>query len=225
MYEFASGPLVWISVFRFVAGLVYRVVTLFRLTEKKAVVTCTLTVPKDKPAPSISAEDRKLQTIARFQNIVLGKHPIMAIVSGVFHFCLFVAPVFLMAHNLILRSSLGIRLPSLPDVLVDVLTLVVLGCAVFFLIRRIAVPKVAAISCGNDYGVLLIAAVPFLTGFMAYHQLFDYKTVLTRHVLTGELMLIAIPFTKVGHMVFFFFTRLTMAGEYCLGQGTRTWST
>ena len=177
------------------------------------------------PAPSISAEDRKLQTIARFQNSVLGKHPIMAIVSGVFHFCLFVAPVFLMAHNLILRSSLGIRLPSLPDGLVDVLTLVVLGCAVFFLIRRIAVPKVAAISCGNDYGVLLIAAVPFLTGFMAYHQLFDYKTVLTLHVLTGELMLIAIPFTKVGHMVFFFFTRLTMAGEYCLGQGTRTWST
>jgi len=48
---------------------------------------------------------------------------------------------------------------------------------------------------------------------------------LTLHVFAGDLMLMALPFTKVGHMVFFFFVRMTMGGEYSLGHGNRIWST
>ena len=105
------------------------------------------------------------------------------------------------------------------------MTIIVLACCLFFLVRRIAIPKVAAISGSNDYGVLFLTGMPYLTGFLAYHQLFDYKTMLTLHVFTGDLMLIALPFTKVGHMVFFFFARRTLGGEYGLGRGSRVWST
>jgi nitrate reductase gamma subunit len=225
MYALAIGPLLWISVALFFGGLVFRVLRLFRLTERKAVMLCQVTKTKDaEPAPTVSAVERKLDLIARFQNSVVGKHPVMTVVSTIFHVCLVGAPVFLMAHNLMLRNGLGIRLPSLPDGMADFLTVVVLACAVFFLVRRLAVPKVAAISSANDYAVLAITAAPFLTGFMAHHQLLDYRTLLTAHILTGELMLIAIPFTKIGHMVFFFFSRLTMAGEFCLGRGQRTWA-
>ena len=225
MYAFVSGPLLWLSVIVFVVGFVYRAVKLFRLTQKREVVLCPVTSPKDGPASSISAEERKLDQIARFQNSVIGRHPVMVIVSTVFHLSLFVAPLFLLAHNLMLSRFIGIRLPSLPAGLADLITLLVLGGAIFFLVRRIAVPKVAAISCGDDYGVLFLTVLPFLTGFLAYHQLFDYKTVLTMHVFTGDLLLMALPFTKAGHMVFFFFSRMNMAGEYCLGRGKRTWST
>jgi len=130
-----------------------------------------------------------------------------------------------MAHNLLLRRAFGLGLPSIPDGLADFMTVIVLGGALFFLVRRIAIPKVAAISCADDYGVLLLTVMPYLTGFLAYHQLFDYKTVLTLHALTGDLMLIALPFTKVGHMVFFFFVRLTLGGEYGVGRARRIWST
>ena len=224
MYALAVGPLLWISVVLFVSGLIYRLVRLFRLTERKAVEFCPVTKPKDEPAATVSAEERKFDKIARFQNSVLGKHPTMVIASFVFHLCLFATPLFLMAHNLMLRNALGVRLPNLPDGLADFMTLIVLGFAAFFLVRRIAIPKVAAISEVSDYAVLLIAAAPYLTGFLARHQLLRYPAMLTVHILTGELMLIAIPFTKIGHMVFFFFSRLTMAGEFCLGRGSRTWA-
>lgn len=225
MYEFVRGPLLWISTTIFVAGFIYRTFMLFRLTEKKDIVPCPVASPRDKPVSSLSAEEVKLEKIARFQNSVLGRHPVMAIVSTLFHFCLISTPLFLMAHNTLLHASLGIRLPSMPDGLADFMTIVVLGCGLFFLIRRIAVPKVMSISDGYDYVVLFITIMPYLTGFLAYHQLFTYRTIITMHILAGELMLIALPFTKIGHMVFFFFSRLTMAGEYCMGRGSRTWST
>lgn len=225
MYEFVRGPLLWISAAICVAGLVYRTVRLFRLSEKKGAAVCPVTIPKDGPASSISAEEMKLDRIVRFQNSVLGRHPIMTVASGLFHLCLFVPALFLMAHNTLLRNSTGLRLPSLPDGLADFMTAVVLAGGIFFLVRRLAIPKVASISSRQDYGVLLLTVAPYLTGFLAYHHLFDYKTMLTLHVLTGDLLLMALPFTKVGHMVFFFFSRLTLGGEFSLGRGSRTWST
>ena len=225
MYALALGPLLWLSIALFIGGLAYRVVRLFRLTERRTVEQCTLTKPKGEPEAVVSIEERKLETIARFQNSVLGKHPVMTVASSVFHVALLVAPLFLLAHNLMVRNALGVRLPCLPGGLADFLTLVVLALAAFFLVRRVAVPKVAAISECRDYAVLLIAAAPFLTGFLAHHPLLGhYHAVLTAHVLCGELLLVAIPFTKIGHMVFFFFARLTLAGEYCLGRGSRTWA-
>ncbi|MBA4387254.1 MAG: hypothetical protein C0404_04690 [Verrucomicrobia bacterium] len=225
MDEFVRGPLLWMAVIVFVAGFIYRTVRLFQLTEKKVVEPCPISVPKDKTAPAVSAEEQKLERIARLQESVLGRHPVMTVVSTVFHSCLFVTPVLLVAHNVMLHNAFGVRLPTIPDGLSDLLTVVVLGCGIFFLVRRIAVPKVAAISGGYDYGVLLITILPYLTGFMAYHQLLDYKTIMRWHILLGDIMLMVLPFTKVGHMAFFFFSRLTMAGEYCLGRRSRTWST
>ena len=83
--------------------------------------------------------------------------------------------------------------------------------------------QVRAITTFNDYFVLLVTVAPFVTGFIAYHQWFDYSTVLTIHIMTGELMLMAITFTKLGHMVFFFLSRFLIGREYCLGRGTRAW--
>lgn len=225
MYAFLKGPLFWLSLLLCVGGMLWRAVRLWRLTAKREIACCPVTPLKESPAAGRSAEELKLERIARFQNSVLGRHPVMALVSTLFHVLLFVSPLFLMAHNILLRGALGIGLPSLPDGLMDVLTILVLACGVFFLVRRIAIPKVAAISCGDDYGVLLLTILPYLTGFLAYHQLFDYKAMLTLHVFAGDLLLIALPFTKVGHMVFFFFARLRLGGEYGLRPGTRVWQT
>jgi nitrate reductase gamma subunit len=48
--------------------------------------------------------------------------------------------------------------------------------------------------------------------------------VITLHILAGELMLIVMPFTKLGHMVFFFFIRILIGNEYSFGKGKRVWS-
>jgi nitrate reductase gamma subunit len=220
MYELARGPLVWVAVIVFVAGTIYRAVQLFGLTEKKIQAVC--------PSGGIrtdSPEERKFKAVVAWRNSLIGRHPVMAVVSLVFHLCLFVVPVLTLAHNLLLRESFGISFFSLPDRVIDILTAIVLAGGLFFLMRRLVVPRVRAVSAPSDFLVLLIATAPFLTGFIAYHQWIDARAITTVHVLAGELMLIAMPFTKAGHMVFFFFARIFFGSEFSLGRGRRVWST
>jgi nitrate reductase gamma subunit len=82
---------------------------------------------------------------------------------------------------------------------------------------------VRAITSFYDYLVLALATVPFLSGFLAFHQIFDYRTVMIVHMLSGELMLMAIPFTKLTHMIFFFLNRFLVVNEHTIGRGSRAW--
>jgi nitrate reductase gamma subunit len=223
VYELARGPLVWISALIFVCGIAVRALQLFSLTRRKERLLCPAR-PAGTAPPAATDEEKKINLIVRFQNTLLGKNPVMAIVSVVFHSILFIAPLLALGHSLLIYESWGIALPSLPDGLIDVLTIILLAGAFFFLMRRIVIPRVQSISSAYDYLVLFLTAAPFLTGFFAYHQWFDYKTVITLHMLAGEAMLIAIPFSKIGHMVFFFFVRILMGGEYGFRRGNRTWS-
>jgi len=149
--------------------------------------------------------------------------PLITIVTSVFHVFLILVPLFLLGHNVLLNQSWGLSLWSLPESITDILTLVVLICVAFFLGRRLFLSRVRVITSLYDYAILLIALAPFLTGYLAYHQWFHYDTVMTVHVLAGEVMLITIPFTKLGHMLFFFLYRFLIGNEYSFARGERTW--
>jgi nitrate reductase gamma subunit len=43
------------------------------------------------------------------------------------------------------------------------------------------------------------------------------------HILTGEILLVAIPFTRLSHMFFFFFTRAYMGSEFGSVRNARDW--
>jgi hypothetical protein len=75
----------------------------------------------------------------------------------------------------------------------------------------------------SDYLLLAVVMLPFLTGFLAYHQLGPYRPMLILHMLAGEIMLIAIPFTRLSHMLFFFFTRAYMGSEFGNVRNARDW--
>jgi nitrate reductase gamma subunit len=220
MYELARGPLMWAATIIFFAGLIYRCVQLYRLTGKKerTLFYAAPVKPRER-----TPEQRKMDMIVAVRNSLLGTHPIMAIVSTLFHTLIFIVPLFLLGHNLLIYESWGISLFSLPEWLIDALTAVFVLIGLFFLLRRMIVPQVRIISTYYDYLVLAVTVAPFLTGFFAYHQWFDYRTVITIHMLVGELMLIAIPFTKIGHMIFFFFVRILIGSEYSFWRGSRAW--
>ncbi len=220
MYELARGPLMWVATVIFLAGIIYRSIQLYLLTRKKerALYSAAPVKPKDR-----TPEERKMDLIVAFKHSLLGTHPIMAIISTIFHSFIFIIPLFLLGHNLLLYESWGLSLFSFPDWLCDTLTAIFILIGLFFLLRRLIVPQVRIISTAYDYLVLGITVAPFLSGFFAYHQWFDYKTVITIHMLVGELMLMVIPFTKIGHMVFFFFVRIFIGSEYSFGRGSREW--
>jgi nitrate reductase gamma subunit len=137
----------------------------------------------------------------------------------VFHIGLIITPIFLMGHNVLLKERLGFSLPTLPEALTDVMTICVIFAAVFIVLRRIALPEVRILTTPYDYLLLAIAAAPFVTGFLAYHHIGNYKLWLILHILCGEIMLVTIPFTKLSHFVLFFMSRAQLGIDYGVKRG------
>jgi len=219
MVDFIRGQLVSIAFVIFILGLIFQFIQFFKLTKKKEWIYPPLEVKPEKK----TAGQWVTFCLASLNGTLWKTDPLITIVTSVFHVFLILVPVFLLGHNILLNQSWGLSLWSLPESITDILTLVVLICVAFFLGRRLFLSRVRVITSLYDYAILLIALAPFLTGYLAYHQWFHYDTVMTVHVLAGEVMLITIPFTKLGHMLFFFLYRFLIGNEYSFSRGERTW--
>ncbi len=221
MVAFIGSEMVSISFMIFVLGLLYQGIQFFKLTKEKEWILPPL--PSEEQSKKKTLGRSVVDGLACLKGTLWETDPLMTIVTSVFHVCLFVLPIFLLGHNILLGLSWGASLWSLPESLSHGLTIVIFLCAAFFLIRRLFLARVRVISTFYDYIVLFIAVAPFLTGYFAYRQWFDYPTVITLHILSGELMLITVPFTKLGHMLFFFLYRFLIGAEYSFVRGRRTW--
>jgi nitrate reductase gamma subunit len=84
-------------------------------------------------------------------------------------------------------------------------------------------PDVKYLSTGSDYAVLAMVAAPFVSGFWAYHQFPGYPVVTILHIVSGEILLAAIPFTRLSHMFFFPLTRGYMGSEFGGVRMARDW--
>ena len=223
MYELVRGPLVWVSFIVFVLGTAFQVLRYYTLTRKAAASAHVPALPPGKNGKKRFSPDRIAAMFKAMRDTVFAVHPITITVSTLFHVCLILTPLFVLGHNELFRLAYGAALPSLPEAAADGLTMLVLACCAFFLLRRLFLARVRSITTFYDYLVLALATVPFLSGFLAYHQLLDYRTVMLVHMLSGELMLMAVPFTKLTHMIFFFLNRFLTINEHTLTKGSRVW--
>ena len=216
MYEFVTGPLAWIAFGIFIIGMTVKVISLLRLTSKK-----------DKVVFNHLSLGWSLKSIflwlIPFGSRSMREKPILTIAIFVFHICLLAIPIFLLGHNILWDESWGITWWTLSETTTDYMTLLLFVAVVVLILRRIVLPEVKIVTTGYDYLLLAIAAAPFITGYFAYHQWFDYKTILIIHILCGEIMLIAIPFTKLSHMILFFLTRAHIGSEFGQRRGAVTW--
>lgn len=216
IYQFVSGPLVWIAFLLFFGGCLYRLVRLLRLVRAKE--------PFIFNYMSLHYSLRSiLHWIVPFGTANWRRHPVLTVATFAFHICLLLVPLFLMAHVILIEEAWGVGWPTLPDALADALTLVVVAGAVFFLVRRLTRPEVRFVTSASDYVLLAIAAAPFVTGFLAYHQWFDYRWMLIVHIVAGEVMLAVIPFTRFVHMIMAPLTRAYMGSEFGGVRGARDW--
>jgi nitrate reductase gamma subunit len=164
-----------------------------------------------------------LHWITPFATVSMKKHPAMTIVSFAFHICLIITPIFLLSHIILWDESWNISWWSLPDNIADIMTFIVIAACIFFLVRRLKLPEVQYVTSASDYVLLAIVAAPFITGFLAYHQWFGYKFILILHIISGEIMLAAIPFTRLSHMLFSVFTRAYMGSEFGGVRHVKDW--
>lgn len=216
MYEFVTGPLAWLSFLIFFVGLTVRTVKYFRGLDWQM----DRVAYREHMNYGIKGAARSII----FWLIPYGTHSWryykgFTFLVFAFHFCLIITPIFLLGHNVLLQERLGFSLPTLPEGLADLMTVVVIVAAVFILLRRLALPQVRILTTPYDLLVIAIAAAPFVTGFLAYHQAGDYHFWLVIHILCGEIMLVAIPFTKLSHFVLFFLSRAQLGMDYGIKRG------
>ncbi len=211
MQDFISGPLVWIAFFVMIAGSVYKITAMIKAAKQEKVIM---------PYMRLSFSLRSLKHwLLPYGTRGMRINPVMTAYAFLFHICLIATPLLLAAH----WKIWGIQFPTLPGRLADLMTVIVIVGGVYFLQRRILVPYVKNVTSAADYALLLFVTLPYITGFLAYHQWFDYGTVITIHMLSGCLMLMMIPFTRIAHMLYFVFTRAYMACEFGFVRNARDW--
>jgi nitrate reductase gamma subunit len=215
LYDFLTGPALWAAFIIFIVGLIVRLIHLYGLSKERDRVLYNHVDVK-------WAFRSIIHWLIPLGSVGLRAQPVFAIAFFLFHLCLMGVPIFLLAHNTLWQEAFGISLPSLPDSIADVFTVVFVLSALVLLARRIVRAEVRFLSSAWDYFLLILTSAPFVTGFLAYHQIGPYKLTLILHVLFAEILLIIIPFSKLGHIVLFFFSRTSFGFE--MGRrGARTW--
>ncbi len=215
MYDLISRYLVWIAFAVFVIGMAYQFVNLYIQAKREKAILPYMTWKH-----SIRS---LLHWIVPFASRNMRIRYETTIVTFLFHLCLVLLPIFLTAHVVMFSFAWGPSWSTVSASAADWLTVLVLLTAVFFLLRRLMLPEVRFVTFPSDYLLLAIAAAPFVTGFIARHQWFDYETMVLIHIIAGAVMLIAIPFTRLSHMLFFPFTRAYMGSEFGAVRNARDW--
>jgi nitrate reductase gamma subunit len=206
-YQFITGPLAWAALLLFVGGLVGRLLWLLWLVRKRD--------PFVKEYMSLKYGLRSIiMWSIPFVAVNWRLRPVFTVVTFVFHICLLLSPIFLLAHNLMVEETWGWSLPTLPTALADVMSWIVVACCIYFIVRRFVLPPARYVTRYRDILLVALVAAPYLTGSLAYHQIIHYKTMISLHIVLGELLLAVIPFTWLSHLMLGPLIRAYMGSEF-----------
>jgi nitrate reductase gamma subunit len=132
--------------------------------------------------------------------------PVYGFVSIVFHFGLIVTPLLLFDHALLIDNSVGFSWISLTlsKSTADILTIMTIIAGVVLFFMRVFNKYSRFLSRKQDYLLLLLLLVPFISGYVCAN--FDiagstYQFFILTHVISGCLILMLMPFTKIAHCI------------------------
>jgi len=194
--EWARGPLFRLSFLILVLGLL-RLVILTGVGVFRALYRAN-----DRKLPVKALVLATLKWLFPFKQ--LNNRLAYSITSVLFHVGLILTPLFLGAHILLWKRGIGIGWPGLTQGLADALTILTIAAGIGLIIGRVANPFSRQISRFQDFALPPLLIVPFICGFLAMHPTINpipYNLAMLIHVLSGDLIFILIPFTKMAHCV------------------------
>ncbi len=217
IYLFSTGPLLWLSLAIFFGGLSYRVVQYIRGLDWQA----DRVAYQAWPALGIKGALRSIiHWLVPYYSVGWRAKPLYTFVFFVFHLGLVGVPLFLAGHAVILKERWGVNWPTMSMGLADILTIAAIVAGIFIAIRRIGLPEVRIVTTLYDYFLIVASLAPFITGFLSVHQAApSYNLWLIAHVLSGELLLVLIPATKLWHVVGFFLSRGQIGADFGIKRG------
>jgi nitrate reductase gamma subunit len=215
-YNFITGPLAWTAFLMFIGGTLFRIIQMAVFARKKDIAVYAYMSP-------YHASRSILHWIVPYASTNMRMHPLFTFVSFVFHICLLAIPLFLLAHVVLVKESWDVSWWVLPELLADVMTIAVVAACIFFAVRRRTQREVRFLTSASDFALLALVVTPFITGFWAQHQYIGFQYITIVHILSGELLLAAIPFTRLSHMFMFPFTRGYMGSEFGAVRHAQDW--
>lgn len=146
-----------------------------------------------------------------FKHLVKGTR-LFSVVSIIFHITVIIVSVFLIDHIVLWEGLLNLDLPAIGRGLADILTIITMVSIILLLGCRIFIGRLRAMSRPLDYVILIMVFLPFFFGYLAGHanvNPFSWNFAFLMHLLSAELLFVIIPFSKMAHIVLFFFDRIS----------------
>ncbi len=207
LYTIATGPLLWAVFAVFIAGSIWRVGSMIAVARKK-----------EMSALAYMSAWYSLRSILRwltpFATLGWRKNPDVTVATFLFHISLLLLLLFAPGHAVMWDYNFGLAIWSLPENMADALTIAAFLCCAYFFYRRVRVPAVRYVTTTHDWAVLALVMLPIVTGFLAKWQVGDGLLMSLIHVLSGEAVLVALPFTRLSHALISPFTRAYMGSEF-----------
>ena len=216
MYELLTGPGLWLSVGICLIGLTVRGVLYVKGLHWQLDRVAYRAHPK---AGMKGAFRSILFWVLPFGTRSWRTQPFMTLLFFVFHIGAIGIPLFLFAHNMVLSETFGFSFFSMNQTLADVLSWGVVVSAALLAIRRLVLPEVRILTTFYDYLILFLSAAPFITGLICRYEIGNYSFFIILHILFGEILLIAIPFTKLSHILLFFLSRAQLGMDFGIKRG------
>jgi len=139
---------------------------------------------------------------------MLARSPVTYVGGYLFHLGFLLTFVFGVAHIEFVKGLLGLSWPALPTPLLDAVAVISILALIAVLADRIGNRVKRLLSGANDYLAWLLTLLPLATGYAAiHHMLLEYSLMLALHILSIELLLALLPFTKLFHTVGVFVSR------------------
>jgi nitrate reductase gamma subunit len=196
LLEFARGPALEWALIIFLAGIAFRLASIFLFTKNKPL-----------SAPRGNATTAGYRTIfSRMIPAAIFRKRLNAafISSTIWHLGFVIVLLFLTPHILFFEGLFGISWPGIANSLVMPIAGFTLVLLILAFIRRLKHPVLKKISGLGDYLTLIITALPLISGLMASGHLgLRYETMLAIHFLSVSLFLVWFPFSKLMHVILF----------------------
>lgn len=210
---FARGPFFQVAFLVFVGGMVYR---LFRVV--------FLGWSRDH----VPARGSKLggAAISFLKGLIIwpfipwvkntfSKNPVIYMAGGLFHLGLLVVIFLGTPHMLVWKSLIGFGWPTVASPIVDWMAAVAIVSMIALFINRLINPVLKLISGPAEWMNLLFVFLPMVTGYiMTHHLWFQYEVIFSLHMLAVDVMLIWIPFSRISHFMFYFFSKSIHGADF-----------
>ncbi len=145
--------------------------------------------------------------------------PFYSVVSIIFHISLILTPLLLYDHALLFQNSINISWIgiTLDKGAADILTIIAIVAGLGLFLLRAATKTSRFLSRKQDFLWPLLLIIPFITGFVCANYAVTpkaYNSFMLVHVLSGELIFVLLPFTKIAHCVLMPFSQWITARSW-----------